>query len=257
MARKIIAGNWKMNTNLKEGKELAKAVQVAVQKMEVTHLSIVLAPPYTHLTEVGKIIEKGKIALGAQNVSSYENGAYTGDVSATMLKSLGVEAVIIGHSERRAIFGETGAQIREKMQRVWESNCLPILCVGENLEQRKANEQDAVIKKQLDEGLEGFGESRLENLVIAYEPVWAIGTGETASPRQAQDMHHFIRNHLSNTYSATLAQEISILYGGSVKPANAHDLFSQPDVNGGLIGGAALKAEDFVELIKIGEKVLR
>lgn len=257
MARKIIAGNWKMNTNLPDGIQLAQAIKEATQPLELSHLSIILAPPFTHLTEVEKIIKGSKIALGAQNVSRYDAGAYTGEVSASMLKSLGVKAVIIGHSERRAIFGETGAQIREKMERVWESNCLPILCVGENLQQRQANEQEAVIKRQLNEGLEGFSESRLENLVIAYEPVWAIGTGETASPRQAQDMHHFIRNHLSNTYSATLAQEISILYGGSVKPANAHDLFCQPDVDGGLIGGASLKATDFVELIKIGEEVLR
>lgn len=244
-----------MNTTPAEGNRLTEELLALIGQQRFK-TNIMIAPPFTHLAGIAELITGAPIALAAQNVSAEPKGAFTGEVSAAMLQGLGVEAVIVGHSERRAHFQEQGKLLQAKLERLWELHLLPILCVGESLAERESGEHRTVVEQQLAEALQGKAEHTLENLVIAYEPVWAIGTGRTASPEQAQEMHHFIRKFLSDRYSATLADEISLLYGGSVKPNNAHDLFGQPDVDGGLIGGASLSARDFYALIQEGDKVL-
>ena len=246
-----------MNLELKDGLQLIEKVQKRIQKIEGEHIEIVFAPPFIHLAPANDIINDNRISLAGQDCSAHESGAYTGEVSAAMLRSTGSELVILGHSERRAYHRENEELLSKKLHQAWNNNLLPILCVGENLDQRKAGEESKVVEQQLAGALKGVQESWLENLIIAYEPVWAIGTGETATPEQAQAMHGFIRNYFRTNYSAILSDEISILYGGSVKPANARDIFGQPDVDGGLIGGASLKVEDFCQLIETGEAVLR
>jgi triosephosphate isomerase len=257
MARKIIAGNWKMNLTLKEGEELIKASNAFAEANSIAHVEVVIAPPFLQLRDAVKLASGPRVSIAAQNMNENDNGAFTGEISATMLKEVGVELVIIGHSERREVMGETNDQIHAKLKKALSSNLYAILCVGENLEDRKSGNHFNYVTAQLDSALAGFSADELSSLVIAYEPIWAIGTGETASPEQAQEMHAFIRKHLANIYTATLADEISVLYGGSVKPENAKEIFAQPDVDGGLIGGAATKIDSFIELIKIGESVLR
>tara|TARA_R110001592_G_scaffold268269_2_gene534482 strand:+ start:7496 stop:8269 length:774 start_codon:yes stop_codon:yes gene_type:complete len=257
MARKVIAGNWKMNLSQKEGEELVKASNAFVEANPLAHVEVVIAPPFLQLQQAVKNAPNGRVSIAAQNMNENDNGAFTGEISASMLKEIGVELVIIGHSERREILGESDAQIHAKLKKALRSNLYPILCVGEKLEDRKSGNHFKFVQAQLESALEGFSGDELSSLVIAYEPIWAIGTGETASPAQAQEMHAFIRKHIASVYTATLADEISVLYGGSVKPENAKEIFAQPDVDGGLIGGAATKPESFIELIKIGESVLR
>jgi triosephosphate isomerase len=257
MARKIIAGNWKMNHNLDEGLAVVKAVNTYVQKKELKHVEAVIATPFIHLAAAAKISVANRLSVAAQDCSAHESGAFTGEVSAAMLKSTGTELVLVGHSERRQFFKETDKELSGKIKQAWACGLLPIFCVGESLEQRQSGAHFKTVENQIKGALGGFSADALENMIIAYEPVWAIGTGETASPEQAQEMHNHIRNYMAQLHNATLAHEISLLYGGSVKPSNAKELFSQPDVDGGLIGGAALQADSFIELLEIGEAVLR
>ena len=212
-------------------------------------IGVAIAPPYTHLTEIAKSIDNDAICLTAQNCASESSGAYTGEISVGMLKAAGVKAVILGHSERRAYFREGYETLAKKTDLVLEQDMKPIFCVGETLNEREAGIQADVVKKQLSESLFHLKSTSIQNIILAYEPVWAIGTGKTASPEQAQEMHKYIRLVIAEKYGNDIADNLSILYGGSCKPSNAREIFSQADVDGGLIGGAALKAEDFGALI--------
>jgi triosephosphate isomerase len=246
MRKKIVAGNWKMNTTLQEGIELAKSVN---SKVTGTQITVVLCTPFIHLAEIGKVISKPALFLGAQNCADKESGAYTGEVSATMVKSTGASYVILGHSERRAYYGETNTILATKVKLVLTNGLTPIFCIGEVLEEREAGKHFSVVKKQLDEGLFDLSVSDFAKIVIAYEPVWAIGTGKTATPEQAQEIHKVIREHIQAKYGKKIADDCSILYGGSCKASNAAELFANPDVDGGLIGGASLKAEEFMGIV--------
>jgi triosephosphate isomerase len=251
MRQKIVAGNWKMNTTAEEGQKLTSEIVNMVQDEVSADVQVILAPPFTHLQAVGKLIGSNKrIALAAQNASDHEAGAYTGEVSVSMLKAVGVQWVIIGHSERREYFKESGEQLAKKIDAVLKGGLRPIFCCGEPLEVREANQHEAHVKKQLEESIFHLGEDQIRQAVIAYEPVWAIGTGKTASAEQAQEMHKAIRKQLAEKWGEAVANDIRILYGGSMKPDNAKELMDQPDVDGGLIGGASLKSRDFVEIIK-------
>lgn len=249
MRKKVVAGNWKMNKNLSETIELISGIKKELENGE-TNAEVIICPPFTSLETAKALIKDSKISLGAQNLHQEENGAFTGEISADMLKSVGCEYVIIGHSERRTIFNETDDLINEKIKRTLAAGLKPIFCVGETLEERENNQTDQIIETQIREGLSGISEESLENLIVAYEPVWAIGTGKTASPDQAQAVHKYIRTLLTDSFSPEMAESTVIQYGGSVKPDNAAELFSQPDIDGGLIGGASLKADSFVEIIK-------
>ena len=246
MRQKIVAGNWKMNTDMNSGLELAKAVNESASSKK-TDAIMIIAPPYIHLAEVSKVLTGVKLA--SQNCASEEKGAYTGEVSVDMIKSTGAEYVIIGHSERREYFKEDNATLAKKTDLCLSRNLKPIFCIGEVLEERKSNNHFEVVFSQLAEGLFHLSEEQFEKIVIAYEPVWAIGTGVTASPEQAQEIHAFIREKIAENYGEEIANNTSILYGGSCKPDNANELFANPDVDGGLIGGAALKAEDFIQIV--------
>lgn len=246
MRQKIVAGNWKMNTSLKDGMELAAAVNSLASK-KTSEALVIIAPPFTHLAEIKKILSVVK--LSAQNCASEESGAFTGEVSVSMLKSAGVEYIIIGHSERRAYFHEDNAVLAKKVNLALSIRIKPIFCIGEILPERNANKHFEVVKSQLAEGLFHLTPEEFANIVIAYEPVWAIGTGVTASPAQAQEMHKFIRTEISKKYSVKTADNTTILYGGSCKGSNAKELFSNPDVDGGLIGGASLKADEFLLIV--------
>ncbi len=246
MRKKIVAGNWKMNTLLKDGMELAKAVE-KLDKEKQSDALVIIAPPYTHLSRVNDLIDGVK--LSAQNCASEESGAYTGEISPDMLISVGVEYVILGHSERRSYYHEGNELLNKKTKLVLSKGLKPIFCCGEVLEEREGGKHFDVIREQLSVGLAGLTQEDMSNVVIAYEPVWAIGTGVVASPDQAQEMHKFIRDLLVELFDKDVAENMSILYGGSCKPSNASELFSNPDVDGGLIGGAALKAEDFMGIV--------
>ena len=248
--KKIVAGNWKMNNNLFEGKQLVVDILHAGIEMR-EDLEVVIAPPFTSLELTASLIKDTKgFFLAAQNCHQEKNGAYTGEVSAQMLKSVGVDYVILGHSERREYFGETDALIAMKVDAVLEQELEVIFCCGEPLPVRESETQNAHIKSQIVNGLFHLSEASFKHIVIAYEPIWAIGTGLTASDQQAQDMHAFIRSIVAEKYGAAIADNTSILYGGSAKPSNAAGLFAQPDVDGGLIGGASLVAADFAGVIK-------
>lgn len=246
MRKKIVAGNWKMNTLLKEGMELARAVEQKTRESKGGTL-VIVAPPFTHLSRIGDLI--GEVRLAAQNCSSEPSGAYTGEVSPAMLVSAGVEYVIIGHSERRSYYAEDNQLLNKKVKLALEAGLKPIYCCGEVLEEREAGKLFEVVEAQLSVGLEGLSAADMEKVVIAYEPVWAIGTGKVATPEQAQEMHHFIRQLLTRLFNEKVADNTSLLYGGSCKPSNAEELFANPDVDGGLIGGASLKAEDFAAIV--------
>ncbi|MCF8381930.1 MAG: triose-phosphate isomerase [Bacteroidales bacterium] len=246
MRQKIVAGNWKMNTNVEEGLALAKAVNDSASS-KTSDAIMIIAPPFTHLTSVQKILTKVK--LSSQNCASEEKGAFTGEVSVDMIKSTGAEYVIIGHSERREYYNEESATLAKKVNLCLSRGLKPIFCIGEVLSEREKNKHFNVIFTQLADGLFHLSEEEISNVVLAYEPVWAIGTGVTASSDQAQEMHKFIREKLEENYGADVADSISILYGGSCKPDNAKELFANPDVDGGLIGGASLKAEDFIQIV--------
>jgi triosephosphate isomerase len=246
MRKKIVAGNWKMNTTLLEGIELAKNVNSQVSGKDVT---VVLCVPFIHLAEVAKVISKPALFAGAQNCADKDSGAYTGEVSPAMVKSTGAVYVILGHSERRAYYGETDSILAVKVKLALANNLIPIFCIGEVLEEREAGKHFDVVKKQLDEGLFHLSADDFSKIVIAYEPVWAIGTGKTATPAQAQEIHKVIRGHIALKYGAEIAGSCPILYGGSCKASNAGELFANPDVDGGLIGGASLKAEEFMGIV--------
>lgn len=248
MRKNIVAGNWKMNTTLQEGIELAKAVNATVANIQ-PKCDIILGTPAVHITEVLKVVDDKKIGVAAQNCADKVSGAYTGEISAAMVKSTGAEYVILGHSERRSYYGETNATLKEKVDLALANNLTPIFCIGEVLEEREAEKHFDVVKTQISEALFHLSADDFSKIVIAYEPVWAIGTGKTASAEQAQEIHAYIRKELAAKYGNDVANDTSILYGGSCNAKNAKDLFSNTDVDGGLIGGAALKAEDFFAII--------
>lgn len=248
MRKNVVAGNWKMNTTLEEGVELANQIN-SLLKGKTVNCDVVVCVPFTHLTSVNAVLESELVKLGAENCSEHEKGAYTGEVSAAMVKSTGATHVILGHSERRQYFGENNEQLLAKTKIALENGLLPIFCVGEVLEQREDGSFNEVVKSQV-EALFSLSAEDFGKIVIAYEPVWAIGTGKTATAEQAQEMHAHIRNVIAGKYGKEVADNTSILYGGSCKPSNAKEIFAKPDVDGGLIGGAALKAEDFMGIIE-------
>ena len=245
--KKIAAANWKMNTTVPEGHELLSDL---LQKDTNSDVEVVICAPCTHLYALGEaLIDKTGIQLGAQNMSQHAKGAYTGEVSADMIKSCKASHVVIGHSERRQYFGEDDQLLGEKLGVALKNDLTPIFCCGEPLQIRKAGDHVDYVINQLDISLSPYEASELKQLVIAYEPIWAIGTGETATPLQAQEMHHAIRSFLQDKFGEELANQIPILYGGSVKPNNAAELFANPDVDGGLVGGASLDPEGFAQII--------
>lgn len=252
MRKNIVAGNWKMNTTLDEGVELANDVN-ALLKEKKANCEVIVCVPFTHLTSVNAVLEPELVKLGAENCSEHAKGAYTGEVSAAMVKSTGAQYVILGHSERRQYFAENNQQLLAKTKIALENGLAPIFCVGEVLEQRENGSFNEVVKEQV-EALFSLSAEEFAKVVIAYEPVWAIGTGKTATADQAQDMHAHIRQVIAAKYGAELADNTSILYGGSCKPSNAKELFAKPDVDGGLIGGASLKAADFLGIIEAFDK---
>jgi triosephosphate isomerase len=246
MRKSIVAGNWKMNKTLDEGVALAKDIDGKVSDNGVI---VIVCPPFIHLTEVNKVLNSGLVSLSAQNCAEHESGAYTGEVSAPMIKSTGAQYVIVGHSERRSYYGETDEILKVKVRLALENELTPIFCCGEVLDEREAGNHFEVVKTQIKNALFELTADEMKKVIVAYEPVWAIGTGKTATPEQAQEMHKVIREYLGEKYGTALADEISILYGGSCKPSNAKELFDNPDVDGGLIGGASLKADDFLGII--------
>lgn len=246
MRKQIVAGNWKMNTTVPEGVELAKAV-VAKSEAVPSNVKLIVATPATHLTSVAAVLSE-RVELSAENCADHVSGAYTGEVSAAMVKSTGAKWSILGHSERRQYYGETDEKLVEKTKLALAEGLGVILCVGENLEQREAGKHFDVCEAQIKNVLYNFTAEDMKNIVVAYEPVWAIGTGKTATSEQAEEIHAFIRKVLADKFGAVVAEETSILYGGSCKPSNAKELFAQKDIDGGLIGGAALKADDFIQI---------
>ncbi len=248
MRKKIAAANWKMNLTLEEGKKLLQDILNAGLHLSETQ-EVIFCPPLPYLTEIKQLTQShSRFYIGAQNVANQASGAYTGETSAAMLQSIGVDYVLIGHSERRAYYGETNAILKEKTSLALAHGLKPVFCCGEPLEVREKEEQNTFVAQQLQTSLFDLPEADLKKIVIAYEPIWAIGTGRTATPDQAQEMHAYIRSRIAKKYSKETADQISILYGGSCKPGNAAALFSCPDVDGALIGGASLKADSFVAI---------
>ncbi|WP_136479903.1 triose-phosphate isomerase [Cognatitamlana onchidii] len=246
MRKQIVAGNWKMNNDAAQTEALIASLK---SQEKTTNAEVMIAPTSVNLSQAVKATEGSGIEVVAQNMHFAENGAYTGEISASMLKSIGVNTVILGHSERREYFNETDEMLAKKVDAALANNMRVIFCFGEELADRKAGNEETVVGNQIKNALFHLGADAFESIVLAYEPVWAIGTGETASPEQAQDMHAFIRKTLNDKYGAAVADSVSVLYGGSVKPANAQEIFSKPDVDGGLIGGASLKADDFFAIV--------
>ena len=247
MRKKIVAGNWKMNNNKSETAELIQALKSLSFSNEVR---VMIAPAFTHLAQAEELTQGGRLEVLAQNMNENDSGAFTGEISANMLHSIGIKKVILGHSERRAYYNETDAGLKQKVKTALNHDMEVVFCFGEELQQRKAGSHFEVVQSQLETVLFDLNSTEWSKIILAYEPVWAIGTGETASPEQAQDTHAFIRGLIALNYDEDLAQDVSILYGGSVKPANASAIFSQPDVDGGLIGGASHNAEDFIAIIQ-------
>jgi triosephosphate isomerase len=250
MRTKIVAGNWKMNNDKSATKELIKDLKKSIKKLPLENTRVIVAPTFVNLSSAVKTAKKSKVEVVAQNMHQAKNGAYTGEISAEMLKAIGIKTVILGHSERRTYFGETDALLVEKVNAVLENELETIFCFGELLEDRKSENHFSVVESQVSNALFHLEAAAWKSIVLAYEPVWAIGTGETASAEQAQEMHAFIRSIVEEKYNKEVADAVSILYGGSVKPANAEEIFSKPDVDGGLIGGAALNVDDFTGIIK-------
>lgn len=251
MRKPFIAGNWKMYTNVEEARKLAIALKNKV--ISVKDVDIVVAPPFTNLVPVYEIIKDSNIKLSAQNLFNENYGAYTGEVNADMILSAGCKYVIIGHSERRQYFKEDDMLLRKKVKNALEKGLIPIFCIGETLEERESNVTEKVIDSQIKNGLSSLSIDEFQKVIIAYEPVWAIGTGKTATPQQAQDVHAFIRKLISSIYNEETAMNTIILYGGSVKPDNVKSLMAEKDIDGALVGGASLKAEDFTKIIKFNE----
>ncbi len=253
----IIAGNWKMNKNRQETKDFAEQVAGYSTRLDLPAVRILIAPPYPFLCEAISITENSPVAVAAQEVSYRHNGAFTGEVSAAMLSSIQVPYCIIGHSERRQYHHETDANVKERMQRLFEHQITPIVCIGETLGQRDAGETAKVVLNQLQGCFAGIEPADSGKVIVAYEPVWAIGTGRTATPQQAQEVHHLIRQWFANNYKADIATGLHILYGGSVRPDNIMELLSQADIDGGLIGGASLDFEQFTTMIQTAADLIK
>lgn len=247
MGKMIIAGNWKMNKDLDEAIQLVEKLKKGFKNKN--KVEVVICPSFTNLSAVNAIVKDSDIKLGAQNMYTEEKGAYTGEINASMLRSVGCKYVIIGHSERRQYFNESNEFLNKKIKVAIENNLYPIYCVGETLEQREAGKVEKVIKEQIEDGLKGITSDDLKKIVLAYEPVWAIGTGKTATPEQANDVHVFIRKLLAALSNNNVAEQISILYGGSVTPESSSELMSKSDIDGALVGGASLKVDSFMEII--------
>jgi len=250
MRKQVVAGNWKMNKNVQESTQLATEIVSKVKDLTLNNTRVIVTPTFVNISEVVNVTKGSAVEVAAQNMHQAKSGAYTGEISAEMLTSLGLKTVILGHSERREYFGETDAILAEKVDAALENNLEVVFCFGEVLEDRKSDNHFNVVESQIKNGLFHLEASAWKNIILAYEPVWAIGTGETASPEQAQEMHAFIRKIVADKYNQEVADSVSILYGGSVKPSNAKEIFSKEDVDGGLIGGAALNSDDFVSLVK-------
>ncbi len=248
MRKPIIAGNWKLNNTSQEAAELVTLLKRNLS--EVTDVDIVVCPVFTALSVVADLLTESDIHLGAQNLYWEDIGAFTGEVSGGLLKEIGVEYVVIGHSERRQFFGETNQTVNKKIRAALKHGLIPIVCVGEVLAEREADQTFDVIRRQVKESLAGFSAAEAKKMIVAYEPVWAIGTGKTATPQQAQEVHKFIRDLLAQLYDDETAGEIRIQYGGSVKADNIADLISRPDIDGALVGGASLKADSFTQIVK-------
>lgn len=248
MRKKIVAGNWKMNKNLQEGVALATELN-DILKAEKPNCDVVICTPFIHLATVSNVIDHSVIGLGAENCADKASGAYTGEVSAEMVKSTGAEYVILGHSERREYYHETAEILKEKVDLALANGLKIIFCIGESLAQREANEQNAVVKAELEGSVFHLSAEDFSKIVIAYEPIWAIGTGKTATSDQAEEIHAYIRSIVAEKYGKDVAENTSILYGGSCKASNAPELFAKEDIDGGLIGGASLKAADFKGII--------
>jgi triosephosphate isomerase len=251
----FIAGNWKMYKTVPEAVELAKAIRF--QSQQLTDAELVVIPPFTALTEVKKAIEGSSVRLGAQNLFWEKEGAFTGEVSAAMLKSAGCDYIVIGHSERRQYFAETNETVNKKIKSALGHGLIPIVCIGESLEERQKRKTMEKVETQINSGLDGFGRDEMERMIIAYEPIWAIGTGITATPSQAEEVHNFIREKLEKKYGKDAASCAIILYGGSVKPANTYSLIKEKNINGALVGGASLEAESFIQIVKEAVKAYK
>jgi len=249
MGRKtVIAGNWKMFKTQSEAVELVKALQAEVEGYD--EVEVVICPAFTSLAKVNQLLQGSTIQLGAQDVYWEDEGAYTGQISVSMLQDCGCRYVIIGHSERRQYFNETDESVNRKLKKILETSLIPILCIGETLEEREAERVADVVLGQLKHAVEGLTENDVSRIIVAYEPVWAIGTGRTATPEVAEEVHHMIRQWLAKTFSEGLSSDIPILYGGSVKPGNVVELMAQPDLDGALVGGASLDAQTFAKIVK-------
>lgn len=253
MRRFFIAGNWKMN--LLRGTAVALVHQLLEHSGSMSHVDVAVCPPNLYLHDVGAAIHGSRLKLGAQNVYHAAEGAYTGEVSCAMLKDVGCQYVILGHSERRTLFGETDAQVNQKLKAVLRAGLTPIVCIGETLEQREAGETQSVVRGQCEGSLAGLSAEEMAKTVLAYEPVWAIGTGKTASPGQAEEVHADIRKLLAAMFGAATADQVVIQYGGSVKADNANDLLGQPNIDGALVGGASLKADSFLAIVEAAAKI--
>ena len=248
MRKKLIAGNWKMNKTLDESVKLVEGILEKIKSYD--DREILFCPPFTSLYEISEMIKDRNVKLGGQNLYFEEKGAYTGEISGKMLKSVGCDYVIIGHSERRNYFNETDEFIRKKIIRAKEEELIPILCIGEKLEEREKGVTEKVVSKQITTCLRSIPVNDADELVVAYEPVWAIGTGRNATPEQAEEVHIFLRELIGDMYSNNIKEELRIIYGGSVNPGNARSLLSQPNIDGALVGGASLKVDDFVAIIE-------
>ncbi len=249
MRKKVIAGNWKMHNDLSESQNLITKLTSGLSGKKY-NCDIIICPPFTSLSEASSLIKDTPVKLGAQNMYFQESGAYTGEISAKMLKSVGCEYVIIGHSERRTIFKESNGLINEKIKAALKAGLKPIFCIGETLEEREKGKEKEVLKTQLSGGLDEISLDEMKQIMVAYEPVWAIGTGRTATPAQAEEMHEYIRNYIQDDFTPEVAENLIIQYGGSVKPDNASDLLSQKNIDGALVGGACLKADSFIGIIE-------
>ena len=253
MRKKIVAGNWKMNKTLQEGIALAKEINEALTA-DKPNCDVVICTPFIHLASVAPVLNQDVVALGAENCADKEKGAYTGEVSAAMVKSTGAQYVILGHSERRQYYGETAEILKEKVKMALANGLKIIFCCGETLEEREANKQNEVVKAELDGSVFNLTAEEWKNIVLAYEPIWAIGTGKTATSEQAEEMLAYIRAIVAEKYGNEVAEETTILYGGSCNPGNAAELFAKPNIDGGLIGGASLKCADFKGIIDAWKK---
>lgn len=248
MRKNIVAGNWKMNLDLQQGVALAKELN-DILTQEKPNCDVVICTPFIHLASIAQFLDQKVIGLGAENCASKDHGAYTGEVSAEMVKSTGAQYVILGHSERRGYYGETPEILKEKVQLALKNNLKIIFCIGESLEEREADKQNEVVKAELEGSVFDLTAEEFKNIIVAYEPIWAIGTGKTATAEQAEEIHAYIRSTIAEKYGKEIAENTTILYGGSCKASNAKELFSKPDIDGGLIGGASLKSADFKGII--------